>query len=149
MHLNRVAVAVITASFVATGCGSESTTSEPPTEVQTKTSKASPRAAKPPSSARAQLIECIEGVGFEVTHDDQDAATATNLTVEDDKPQAGWLKAVVILHATKSKAEQSAAQGRADDFDAVALGRAEYVRHAADETEDRVIGTCVADQYGS
>ncbi len=118
--------------------------------MQTNTPKASPQASSRQSSGRAQLIECIEAVGFQVTHDDQDAATATNFTVEDDKPQAGSLKAVVILHATKSKAEQSAAQGRAERFPTpTRSGRAEYVRHAADETEDRVIRTWVADQYGS
>lgn len=145
MNLNRIAPLLI-ACIAIGGCGSEQTPDAPNDKPE-----ASAPVPKPKSkSARVQMIECIEGVGFEVTHDDQDAATATNFTVEDDKPQAGWLKAVVIIHADADTAERSAAQGRAeDDLDDTAVGRAEFITHAADETEARVIGACVEDSYGS
>lgn len=147
MHRHQIVLAAITAAVVATGCGSETT--EPTTDKSSAT--ATTQTAKPKAkSARSQMIACIEGVGFEVTHDDQPAATATNYTVEDDKPKAGWLKAVIIIHPDAATAEKSAQAGRAeDDLDDTAIGRSEYIVHAADDTEARVIGTCVADQFDS
>lgn len=133
-------VVLVTAGLIATGCGTEDTETNSDVGGQPDAAEVEPESK--PKSARAQMVECIEGVGYKVIseHDDPN-----NLSVNSPN---GTLEAVVIVHPSDAAAAKSAAQGRdKDDLDAAAYGRAELVLHAAKETEARVIASCVADEY--
>lgn len=145
MHRSRPALAILIAVLIATGCGDDDdpkpagSDDEPATKAQS--------AAPKPTSARAKLVTCIEREGFDVTHEGEDAATATNYTVGPDDPKR--MKVEVKIHPNRDEARGSAVRAGEDKgLNAVAFGRAEFIRHAATDTEAGVIVNCVSLAYG-
>ena len=139
MHRNRAALAVLViAGFIATGCGSDD--AEPTSDSQPKAGQAK-NAKPPPKSARGQMVECIESeLGFDAKADDD----PDKLSV---KSPNGKLKAVVAIHTDAGAARKAVAQTLNKGVNAVVFGRAEFIRHAASDTEAGVIANCVAIEY--
>lgn len=144
VHRNRLALVVIlAAALVAIGCGSEDPQST--SERQSQAGRAEDRAETPklkPNSARAQMIECIEAAGFEVTTDDKPTPKLSF------KSPGGTLEAVTVIHPNRAAARKSAVRGQRKGVNVVAFGRAEVIRHAAKDAEAGVIVNCVAAEYG-
>lgn len=145
MHRNRLALAVlVTASLIATGCGSDD--SEPEAEKKsTKSAQAetTESTAKPKTKgARAQMVDCIETeLGFDVKPEDDPDSLAVRS--DDDK-----LQAVIVIHNDAGAAQKALSRTLGEkELNAVVFGRAEFIRHGADDTESGVIANCVAGQY--
>jgi hypothetical protein len=141
MPRNRVALAaLVIAGVIATGCGSDDDT-EPNSDGQPKAGQAENAKPPPKKSARGQMVECIESeLGFEAKADDD----PDKLSV---KSPDGKLKAVVVIHPDVGVARKAVAQTLNKGVNAVVFGRAEFIRHAASDTEAGVIANCVAIQY--
>ena len=143
----KIFLAVVLAAGIATGCGSddESPNAESGGSDAPKRSAKASEAPKP-TSARGQMVRCMERAGFDVSHKDQDAATATNYTIGGDEP--GSRKAVVVIHPNRDDAERSSIRAGEDKgLNAVAFGRAEFIRYKATDTEAGVLANCVAEGY--
>ena len=143
----KISLAVVLAAGIATGCGSDD---ESPNAASggSDAPKTSAKASEPPkpTSARGEMVNCMERAGFEVTHEDQDAATATSYTVQGDDP--GSRKAVVVIHPNRDDAERSSIKAGEDEgLNAVAFGRAEFIRYESTDTEAGVLANCVAEAY--
>lgn len=144
----KLILALVLAAGVATGCGSDDDSpngdsggSDTPTTAA--------QSSEPPkrSTARGKMVNCIERAGFEVTHKDQDAATATNYTVEGDDPGSSK-KAEVVIHPNRDDAERSSIKaGEEKGINALAFGRAEFIRHESSDTEAGVLANCIAGAY--
>ena len=165
----KIALAVLLAAAFAAGCGSDddsssggdaadkTTTSaqaatdgtdadaggESEPETDTKSGGAKPK----PASARAKMLTCLEDdAGFEVTHEGDDEAKATAYTVEGDS--GGSKKAEIIIHSNQNDAAGAARRAGEDKgLNAVAFGRAEFIRYKATDTEAGQIVNCVAAGY--
>ncbi len=144
MHANRVAlVALVVAGLIAGGCGSDDDP-EPQSE-RPRSEAAQDEKDKPDKpqrkSVRAQMIECIEGeLGFEVAPEDDPDSLAV-------KGSGGERKAVVVIHSDVGAARKAVARTLSKGTNAVTFGRAEFIRHKADDTEAGVIANCVSIQY--
>ncbi len=144
MYRQRAALAVLIAGVIAAGCGSDQESESEGADESNSPAQADKQ--KPKKSARAQMVECIERDGMDVTHDDQDAATATEYTVEGDKGKK--MKAVVKIHSNRDDAKRSSAQAGEKKFlNSVPFGRAELIVHAATNTEAGIIANCVSAEY--
>jgi hypothetical protein len=142
MHRNRVALAVVVvAGFIATGCGSDDGNPEPNSDSPPKAGQGENAKPPPSKSARGQMVECIESeLGFEVKPD----GDPDKLSVKDPNDK---LKAVVVIHPDAGAARKAVAQTLNKGVNAVVFGRAEFIRHAASDTEAGVIANCVAIEY--
>lgn len=140
MHRTRVALAVLaSASLIAVGCGSDD--AEPNAETQPNAAPATNGEPKPKKSVRMQMVGCIEDeLGYEVTTDDG----PHNLSL---KSPDGKLEGVVIVHDDAAAARKAVDRTLGGGRNAVVFGRAEFIRHAADDTEAGVIANCVALAY--
>ncbi len=140
----KIALAVVVVIAVASGCGSDDDESQGGESGKTKSAA---QAAKPKAqSARARMVKCIEDAGFEITHGDQDAATATNYTVKGDNP--GRRTAAVVIHSNRDDAARAAAKAGEDKgLNAVPFGRAELILYTAENTEAGVLANCVQKGY--
>lgn len=140
MHLHRVAlVLLVIAGFIVTGCGSDD---DPEPGSDNPSEAAQAEKAKPkPKSHRAQMVECIEReLGFEVTSDD--GPHTLSVKSPNDK-----LQAVIVIHPDAGAARSAVAKTLEDGTNAVVFGRAEFIQHAAQDTESGVIANCVALEY--
>ncbi len=141
MHRSRAALAVlVVAGLVATGCGSDDT--EPGSDGQSDAARSGKAKPKKRKSARAQMVKCIESeLGFDVKAGDD----PHRLSVKNPK---GKRQAVVIVHPDAAAARRAVMRTlEKEGMNAVAFGRAEFIRHAAGDTEAGVIANCVAIQY--
>ena len=146
----KIALAVVLAAGIAAGCGSDDDSANGGGSGGSDTSESSAKAAKPaklkPTSARGQMVKCMDRAGFDVTHEDQDEATATNYIVQGDK--AGSKKAVIIIHSNKDDSKRAAIKaGETKGLNAVPFGRAEFIRYDATDREAGVLANCVAESY--
>lgn len=147
----KIILALVLAAGVAAGCGSDDDSpsgdsggSDTPTTTATTA-----RSSEPPkrSTARGKMVNCIERAGFEVTHKDQDAAKATNYTIEGDDPGSSK-KAEIVIHPNRDDAERSSIKaGEEKGINALAFGRAEFIRHESTDTEAGVLANCIAGAY--
>jgi hypothetical protein len=145
--LKLVLVLVLAAAFAA-GCGSDD---ESPSgsagngDGAAEQSDAPKKAAKPKKkSVRAEMVNCMEDVGFEVSHEGDDEKKATNYTVEAGDKK----KAEIIIHSNKNDAAGSARKAGKKGINAVPFGRAEFRRNDdATDTEAGVLANCVAEAY--
>jgi hypothetical protein len=158
-HSLKFALAVVVAAGFATGCGSDDDSDKPraggasdeakTTESSDKDStgtKAKSTSKPKRESARGQMVSCMEKAGFEVTHEGEDAAAATNYTVGGDEAKSR--KAVIIIHSNKNDASAAATKaGEEKALNAVAFGRAEFIRYHATDTEAGQLANCVAEGY--
>jgi len=145
MHRTRAALTVLLTVAIATGCGSEDAPKQAGGSDEPETEAA--QTAKPkPTSARAKLVTCLEDEGYDVTHEDQPAATATRYTVK----SSGRAKAVIKIHSNRDEARGSAARAGEDrGQNAVPFGRAEFLPDdAATDTDNGVVANCVSRVYG-
>jgi hypothetical protein len=150
MRRHRPALtALVLATLVATGCGSDDDDSEPKADkqqseaaqVQTTGSAPKPK-PKAKKGVRAEMVECIEGeLGFEVAAGDADP---NKLDVDDPK---GKLQTVIVIHNDAGAARSAVDKTLAGGKNAVVFGRAELIRHGANDTETGVIANCVAAGY--
>lgn len=143
----KIILALVLAAGVATGCGSDD---ESPSGDSggSDTPTTTAQSSEPPkrSSARGKMVNCVERAGFEITHKDQDAAKATNYTVEGDDP--GSKKAEIVIHPNRDDAERSSIKaGEEKGINAVAFGRAEFIRHESTDREAGVLANCIAGSY--
>lgn len=146
MKRPRSALAVLIAVVVAAGCGSDD--DEPKTGGSDEPEKEAQSAAPKPTSARAKLVKCIDREGFEVTHEGQAPAEATNYTVEGDDPK-GRPRATIKIHSNRDDARGSAARaGEERGVNSVPFGRAEFIPKVATDTETGRIVNCVSLAYG-
>lgn len=143
----KIALAVVLAAGIAAGCGSDDDSANGGGSGGSDTSKSAAKPAKlKPTSARGQMVKCMDRAGFDVTHKDQDEATATNYIVQGDK--AGSKKAVIIIHSNKDDSERAAIKaGETKGLNAVPFGRAEFIRYDATDREAGVLANCVAESY--
>lgn len=145
----KIILAVVLAAGIATGCGSddESPSAGSGDSGGSEKRDASEQAGDPkPTSARGQMVRCIERAGFEVSHEDQDAATATNYTVQGD--DGGSKRAEVVIHPNRDAARRSATKGAQEEgINSVAFGRAQFIPHEATNTEAGILANCVAGGY--
>lgn len=163
MHRSRLALTVLAvlSLALATGCGSDDDSkssasgdsgakAEHPAKSGDKGSTASEdkgAKASKRSSARGKLVDCIENQGIDITAEGDDEAKATSYTVG---PQsARRRKAVIKIHSNRGEAQRSADKaGLEKGLNAVAFGRAEFVRyHATDNEAGRIVG-CMSQAYG-
>lgn len=142
----KIIVAAVLAAGIATGCGSDDDATKGDSGGSDEPN-ASKQADKPkPPSARSEMVNCMEDAGFEVTHEDQDAATATRYTVEGD--DAGSKKAEIVIHSNREGASRSAVKAAQEEgTNAVAFGRAEFIPHDAENRELGVLANCIAEGY--
>jgi hypothetical protein len=140
MHRNRVALAMlVTVGLAATGCGSDDT--EPDSDTRPAAAARAEKAKPKRESARAQTVKCIESeLGYEVTSDDD----SDKLSI---KTTQGDLDAVVVVHPNAGAARKAVDKTLEGGLNAVVFGRAEFIRHGADDTEAGGIANCVAIAY--
>ena len=144
----KLVLALVLAAGFAAGCGSDDDSSKDGggSAAADKATTSTP-AAKPKkkASARAEMVTCMEDGGFEVTHEGDDDATATNYTIE----AGGSKKAEIIIHSNKNDATRSANKaGEEKGINAIPFGRTEFRRgDAATNTEAGVLANCVAEAY--
>jgi hypothetical protein len=156
MHRSRTALALLlTLAFAAAGCGSDDDDSKSgassagdKTEQADKTDKKTEKSSAPKkTSARGKLVSCIEGEGLEISHEGDDAEKATNYTVGPDN--AKRRKAVIKIHSNRGEASRSAERAGLDKgLNAVAFGRAEFIRYEATDNEAGRIVNCMSAAYG-
>jgi ABC-type glycerol-3-phosphate transport system substrate-binding protein len=165
-HPLKIALAVLIAAVLAGGCGSDDDSpsggdaaDKTKTSAQAATSEAksgaedAPEAdttsggAKPKkASARSKMVTCLEEAGFDVTHKDQDEEKATNYTVEGSSGRPS--KAEIVIHSNQGDAAGAARKaGEEKGLNAVAFGRAEFIRRESTDTEAGQIVNCVAAGY--
>ncbi len=117
------------------------------TEKTEKTEKANGSEAPKKASARAKLVDCIEGEGLEISYEGDDPDKATNYTVGPD--DAKRRKALIEIHSNRGDASSSAERkGLEKGLNAVAFGRAEFIRYEATDTEAGHIVGCMSQAYG-
>ena len=156
MVKSAVAFLVALAVAVAAGCGGSDDESPKggggaPARPATKTSAApatpSKKAAAPKrATTRGKMVTCLRGAGFTVKAEGGDEATATNYTVTDG--DAGSRTAVIVIRSNENDALGAARRAGEDKgLNAVAFGRAEFIRYKATDTEAGVIANCVAENY--
>lgn len=143
----KIVLAVVLAAGIATGCGSDD---ESPSGDSggSDAPKTTAQSSEPPkrTSARGKMVTCMQRAGFEVTHKGQDAATATNYTVEGD--DSGSKKADIVIHPNRDDAERSSIKaGEEKGINAVAFGRAEFIRHESTDREAGTLANCIAGAY--
>jgi hypothetical protein len=149
------------ATATATGCGSDDdsksgSTAKPGTKTEQKaatkpadTSDGDGSAAPKASSARGKLTTCLDREGIDAAHEGQDAATATTYTLKARSGEGDKTDAVIKIHPSRDEAAGSARRAGEDrGINAVAFGRAEFIRRAATDTEAGVIVNCVSMAYG-
>ena len=147
-----IAVAALAATVLA-GCGA----TEPPSQTQTaaaakptatKPAAAKPATKKPVVTKRAQMVKCLEGVGWETESPTGDATEMLRV-----KSPAGHPVAVILFYATVKAAARSAADGRADGIAAASFGKAEvnYFGKTIDRAsaDAKVLTGCVTTSYGA
>ena len=145
----KLVLALVLAAGFAAGCGSDDDSSKDGGgSAGSRQGRPHPTpAAKPKkkASARAEMVTCMEDGGFEVTHEGDDDATATNYTIE----AGGSKKAEIIIHSNKNDATRSANKaGEEKGINAIPFGRTEFRRgDAATNTEAGVLANCVAEAY--
>lgn len=153
MHRSRAALAVlVTLALAAAGCGSDDdeksgasgeTEQTEQTEKAGKTDKPAPKR----TSARGKLVKCVEGEGLDISHEGDDAEKATEYTVGPEG--AKRRKAVIKIHSNRGDARSSANRaGLEKGLNAVAFGRAEFIRYKATDTEAGRIVNCMSAAYG-
>ena len=150
MHRSRAALAALVAAAIVTGCGSDDD-SKPAasgeTEKTEQTEQTEKSAAPKKRSARAKLVDCIEGEGMEISHEGDDAEKATDYTVGPDDPKRR--KAQIKIHSNRADAQGSASRaGLEKGLNAVAFGRAEFIRYEATDNEAGRIVNCMSAAYG-
>jgi hypothetical protein len=96
-------------------------------------------------SARAEMVECIEDEGFDVSHKGDDEEKATNYTVE----AGGKKKAEIIIHSNENDAAGAAKKaGEEKAINSIPFGRVEFRNNDdATNTEAGVLANCVAEAY--
>jgi hypothetical protein len=163
-HPLEIVLAVLLAAAFAVGCGSDdekagggdaadktetsaqaagddSNAGDEP-ESDAKSGGAKPKKA----GARSKMVKCLEGDGFELSHEGQDADEATNYTIEGTSGRKR--RAVIVIHSNRNDAEAAARKkGEEKAINAVAFGRAEFIRYEATDTEAGQIVNCVAAGY--
>jgi hypothetical protein len=163
-HPLKIVLAVVLAAAFAAGCGSDDeksgdgdaadktkssaqaagdeSKSEDEPESDSKSGGAKPKKA----GARAKMVKCLEGDGFELSHEGQDADKATDYTIEGTSGRKK--RAQIVIHSSKNDAEAAARKkGEEKAINAVAFGRAEFIRYEATDTEAGQIVNCVAAGY--
>jgi hypothetical protein len=139
MDRHRVALVVlVTAGLLATGCGSDD--DKEPNSDSSRSEAARTENAKPKrKSVRAQMVKCIEDeLGYDVASDDD------RLSVDNPK---GKLQAVIVIHSDAGAARSAVGKTLETGRNAVVFGRAEFIRHAADDTSAGVIANCLQLAY--
>jgi len=149
MPRSRTALAILLTALVAAGCGSDddpkSGVSDEP-DAKTEQSAEEPAAPKK-ASARSKLVSCVEGEGYEISHEGDDAEKATDYTIGPDDPKRA--KAQVKIHSNRGDAASSARRAGEDEgINAVVFGRAEFIRLQATDTEAGRIVNCLSAAYG-
>jgi hypothetical protein len=155
-----LAIAIAT----ATGCGSDDdsksdSSAKPAQKPGTKSAEKSDdtskdtsddaSAAPKASGARGKLTSCLDREGIDVSHEGQDAATATTYTLKARSGEGDKTDAVVKIHSSRDEAASSARRaGEERGINAVAFGRAEFIRRAATDNEAGTIVNCVSLAYG-
>jgi len=143
----KLFLALVLAAGFAAGCGSDDDSSSGGggSAGSDKATTSAPAAKPKKASARAELVTCIEDGGFEVTHEGDDDATATNYTIE----AGGSKKAEIIIHSNKNDAAVSSRKAGEDKgINAIPFGRTEFRRgDAATDTEAGVLANCVSGAY--
>ncbi|MEA2195614.1 MAG: hypothetical protein QOG42_2048 [Solirubrobacteraceae bacterium] len=143
-------LAVVLAAALAAGCGSDDRSSSDGSR-SASPDKPKPKApakgaALKPTSARGQMVNCMQDAGFQVTHAGEDESSATNYTVDGDG--AGSRKAAIVIYSNKNDAASAARKaGETKGLNTVAFGRAEFIRYDATDTEAGVLANCVAEGY--
>jgi hypothetical protein len=149
-----VAIAVAT----ATGCGSDDdsksdSSAKPAQKAGTKSAEKSGDTSKDASddgsAARGKLTKGLDREGVDVSHEGQDAATATTYTLKARSGEGDKTDAIVKIHSSRDEAASSARRaGEEHGINAVAFGRAEFIRRAATDNEAGTIVNCVSLAYG-
>ena len=156
MHRFRFALAVLLVLVLAlaTGCGSDDDEkSESAGESGAKTEQsakpsADEAAAPKRTSSRGKLLSCLDEQGFDVSHEGESAEEATDYSLEARDGEDG-VDAVIQIHPSRDAANSSARRaGEERGVNAVAFGRAEFIRRGATDTEAGTIVNCVSAAYG-
>lgn len=147
MHRTPATLAILVSLVLATGCGSDD---EPQKRSGTNAAGATTQeqsAGPKRASARSKLVTCIEGEGYEISHEGDDAEKATEYTIGPDDPKRA--KAQIKIHSNRNDAQASASRaGLEEGINAVAFGRAEFIRRQATDTEAGRIVNCLSMAYG-
>ncbi len=164
--LKTVSAVLLAAVFaLAIGCGSDDdsssggdatdkarTSAQAAADDDTKTEDA-PEAdretggAKPkPTGARAKMLSCLEEAGFAISHEGDDEQKATDYTIEGTSGRQK--RAEIVIHSNRNDAAGAATKaGEEKGLNAVAFGRAQFIRYEATDTEAGQIVNCVAAGY--
>ena len=156
MHRLPATLAVLLTIVFAAGCGSDDdeksgasgdTEKTEKADKADKADKAGKSGAPKRTSARGKLVDCVEGEGLEISHEGEDAEKATDYTVGPDN--ARRRKAVIKIHSNRDEAQRSAERAGLDKgLNAVAFGRAEFIRYEATDNEAGRIVNCLSMAYG-
>jgi hypothetical protein len=157
-HAFLAALLLAAAIVIATGCGSDddskSDSSAKPAQKsdaksEDKSADDDTSAAPKASSARGKLTTCLDREGVDVSHEGQDAATATTYTLKARSGEGDKTDAVIKIHSSRDEAAGSARRaGEEHGINSVAFGRAEFIRRAATDNEAGTILNCVSMAYG-
>jgi hypothetical protein len=154
----KLLLAFVLAAAFAAGCGDDDEpangAASPPAEQAQNGEKADdgdgaerekPAGKPKKKSARAEMVECIEDEGFDVSHKGDDEEKATNYTVE----AGGKKKAEIIIHSNENDAAGAAKKaGEEKAINSIPFGRVEFRNNDdATNTEAGVLANCVAEAY--
>ncbi len=140
-------IAIVACLILATGCGSDDEPAESSGPDAAQTTEQERPAAPKRASARSKMVDCIEGEGYEISHEGGDAEKATSYTVGPDDPKRA--KAEITIHPGRDEAASSARRAGEDEgINSVAFGRAEFIRRQATDTEAGRIVNCLSMAYG-
>jgi hypothetical protein len=147
MPRSPAALVVLVCLILATGCGSDDEPADSSGSGAAETTEQKQSTAPARASARSKLVDCVEGEGYEISHEGDDAAKATSYTIGPEDPRRA--KAEITIHPNRDEAASSARRaGEEEGINSVAFGRAEFIRRQATDTEAGRIVNCISMAYG-